>query len=663
MPKPVLRLGAAALVGGPTALAFFSGGFFDRPRLISAIVAWALVVAAAVLSPQPLPTTTAGRLALAGIFLFTAWTALSLIWAPLGSRAQDDMQRLLLYLGFFIASLAFLRGVGVRRWLEPAVAGGALIVVGYGVAERLLPGPLEFDRSQTASGRLEQPLTYWNAEGALAAVGLLLAVRIAGDPERSKGLRAAAAAGGVPLGLGVYLTFSRGALAAVAAGMVVLLALAPQARPQLRGAVAVLGAAGLAALVSSRLPTVESLHRGETGDAGDGLAMMGVLVLLAAAAATLVIRQPRRDVRAPSLPVSRPAVVLTVSVVVLLVAAIGATALEGEPQGTSPQETTSAERFGSINSNRYRYWGVALDSWADHPLIGLGSGGFLVEWRKERDRVDESGDAHSLYIETAAELGMIGLGALLLFLGGVVGAIVRLYRRNCAAATGLAAGLAAWGLQTGLDWNWEMPAVVLQALLLAAAAVAWSEAGVATRAGTSPADEERRGEYDVPRQLPSPAQRSARTPRVRGAALLLPLLAGLILVVPASSSAQSAGDEQYVDPFQEQPQGAGGGSGGGGGGSGGGGGGSGGGGSDDQAGGGGGSVVTGGGSGATGATGGSTGTTAPETTTAGGSTGGTASGPDATASGVLPRTGIPVALAGLLGALFLVGGVALRRGV
>jgi O-Antigen ligase len=505
MRKWVLASGAAALVAGPTALAFFSGGFFDRPRLIAGIASWTLVVIAAVLAPRPLPGSTAGRLALAGLFLFTAWTALSLIWAPLGGRAQDDLQRLLLYLGYFIAALALLRGAHSRRWLEPAVAGGALIVVGYGLAERLLPGLLEFDRSATASGRLEQPLTYWNAEGAVAAVGLLLAVRIAGDPERPNVLRAAGAAAGVPLGLGAYLTFSRGALAAVAAGMVMLFAIAPRARPQVRGAVVVLGAAAVAALVSSRLPTVESLQRGEAGDAGEGLAMLGLIALLAAAAASLVIRRPRREPTAPRLPVSRPAVVLTLSVVVLLAAAIGATALEGRPQGASPQETTSPERFGSIDSNRYRYWRVAAESWADHPLIGLGSGGFLVEWRKQRDRVDESADAHSLYVETAAELGVIGLGALLLFLAGVGAAAVRLYRRDPAAATGLAACLAAWAIHTGLDWNWEMPAVTLQALLLGAAAVAWSEAGVAAERDVSPVDRARRGRHDARAELPSPA--------------------------------------------------------------------------------------------------------------------------------------------------------------
>ena len=39
---------AACLLAGPTVLAFFSGGFFAEPRLIAAIVAWALVLALAV---------------------------------------------------------------------------------------------------------------------------------------------------------------------------------------------------------------------------------------------------------------------------------------------------------------------------------------------------------------------------------------------------------------------------------------------------------------------------------------------------------------------------------------------------------------------------------------------------------------------------------------
>jgi O-antigen ligase len=157
-------------------------------------------------------------------------------------------------------------------------------------------------------------------------------------------------------------------------------------------------------------------------------------------------------------------------------------ALEGKPEGTSPVPGATPARLGSIDSNRYHYWEEAGRTFAEHPIAGIGSGGFQVEWLKIYQRFDASGDAHSLYLETAAELGVIGVAALLLFLGGIATAVLRLYRVDRGAATGLAAGLTAWTFHAGLDWDWEMPAVTLPALLLAAAAIAWSEgSGVAAR--------------------------------------------------------------------------------------------------------------------------------------------------------------------------------------
>ena len=55
---------AASLLAAPTVLAFFSGGYFTEPRLIAAIVVWALVLALALTGPVPLPRGRAGRLAL-----------------------------------------------------------------------------------------------------------------------------------------------------------------------------------------------------------------------------------------------------------------------------------------------------------------------------------------------------------------------------------------------------------------------------------------------------------------------------------------------------------------------------------------------------------------------------------------------------------------------
>jgi O-Antigen ligase len=289
---------------------------------------------------------------------------------------------------------------------------------------------------------------------------------------RERALRAAAAAAGVVLALGCYLTYARGAIAALAVGIVVLLALAPALRPQLRAIVTIVGAGILTALVANGLSTVKSLS---ARDAGEGLEMLVALVGLAALAAIVAPRTARRPIPLPSLPTSRPATVLGASVAAIFAAGLLVAALEGKPSTTSPVPGATPARLGSIDSNRYHYWEQAGRTFADHPIVGIGSGGFQVDWLKIYKRRDASGDAHSLYLETAAELGVVGVALLLLFLGGVGASLIRLYRVDPGAGTGLAAGLAAWGFHAGLDWDWEMPAVTMPALLLAAAAVAWSD--------------------------------------------------------------------------------------------------------------------------------------------------------------------------------------------
>jgi hypothetical protein len=472
MRRRALAAAGTALIVMPAVLAFFSGGFFDEPRLIAALVAWGLVLVAALVSPRPLPISAAGRVALAALALLTAWNFLSILWAPLADRAQDDAQRLLLYLGYFAAALALLREAPLRRVLEPALALSAFAVVGYGLSERVLPGLLEFERSSSAAGRLEQPLTYWNAMGLAAAVGFVLAARVAADASRPRALRMALGATAVPLGLGVYLSFARGALAALAVGLLILVALAPERRSQLWSVIISVAASVVAALVASALPTVKSL--GER-DSGEGLLMLAVLLLLALGTALLTVRPPARLVDRPPTTRSRPALIAVAAIAIVIAVGGAVAAFEAKPDAGSPATGADPGRLGSIESNRYRYWDVALHTFADHPLAGAGAGAFAVEWLKVPDRPDAASDAHSLYLETAAELGAVGLALLLLFLGAVAGAGVRLQRFDTGACAGLAAALAAWAFHAGLDWDWEMPAVTLVAFAVAAALVAGSE--------------------------------------------------------------------------------------------------------------------------------------------------------------------------------------------
>src|SRR5256885_2265474 len=63
MRRTILAAAGALLLAGSTILAFASGGFFAEPRLIAAIVAWAIVRVPPLLAPPPLPASRAGRVA------------------------------------------------------------------------------------------------------------------------------------------------------------------------------------------------------------------------------------------------------------------------------------------------------------------------------------------------------------------------------------------------------------------------------------------------------------------------------------------------------------------------------------------------------------------------------------------------------------------------
>src|SRR4051812_32721046 len=181
------------LLAGPTVLAFFAGGYFDGARVVAAAIAWGLVLALALFGPLPLPLSGPGRVTLAALAGLAAWSAISLVWAPLLGPASDGVQRILLYIAVMLAAVALLRDPRSARALEPVLALGTVVVIGYGLAGRLLPGVIDLlsKRSFAAGGRLEQPITYWNSEGLLAGMGLLLCVRVAGDRSRPAAMRAA----------------------------------------------------------------------------------------------------------------------------------------------------------------------------------------------------------------------------------------------------------------------------------------------------------------------------------------------------------------------------------------------------------------------------------------------------------------------------------------
>jgi hypothetical protein len=481
--RAITAFAVAVLLAGPTALAFREGGYFDDERLVAGVVAWALVLAAAAVSPALLPRSLGGRLALGGLVLLTGWTALSLAWAPLSGSATDALQRLLLYVAVLVAAVALLRAPLAQRLAEPALAGGALLIVGYGLSERLLPGLLDFTPTPNALGRLEQPLTYWNGMGAVAAIGAVLVVRLAGDHTRPVWLRASAAAASVPLAAGVWLSFSRGALAALGIGLLALIALAPN-RPQLRAAAAIVCTGVAAAAVVDAFPGVQGLEGSLADRKSEGAIALVALVALCAVAAFVAWWLARAEqsgrVAVSYLELPRRAPAVTAAVIAVL--AIGTVALAARDRGRpAATEGASAARLKSIESNRYAYWRVALrHGFAAEPVRGLGAGGFQVIWLKHRDVPEGTRFAHSLYVGTLADLGAVGFGLLMLFLGGVAAAAVQAHRLDRVPAAGPIAVVVVWALHSGVDWDWELPAVTLFALVSAGLLIARADAAPVT---------------------------------------------------------------------------------------------------------------------------------------------------------------------------------------
>jgi O-Antigen ligase len=468
MRRAVPAVAAACLLAGPTVLAFFSGGYFARPRLAGALVAWTLVLALSLISP-PVPRSAPGRLALGGLVALTAWTAISIAWAPLHGPATENVERLVLYVGVLLLAIGVLREPRALRSTEPALAAGATVVISYGLSGRLLPGVIHLSRSASAGGRLEQPLTYWNAEGALAAVGLVLCARLAGDPTRPRLVRGLAAAAAAPLGAGVYLSYSRGAIACGLVGLAVLVATAPT-RAQLRAAALALATAVAAAAAAAAFPGVASLQGAHPER--DGALVLALLAAVALAAAFAATR-PTAD--APLRGARRLGRLVAVAAVLVAAALV----VEGLSERPSPQDLAAhanAARLTSVTSNRYEYWRIGLKAFERHPIAGLGAAGFRVFWLRERPIREAVRDVHSLEFELAAELGLVGLLAFGAAVAGTALSARRALRARPALAAGACAASVTWLLHASIDWDWEMPAATLPALILVGALIAISDA-------------------------------------------------------------------------------------------------------------------------------------------------------------------------------------------
>ncbi|MEI6446954.1 MAG: O-antigen ligase family protein [Actinomycetes bacterium] len=476
MTEKIARVQTAVLLLIPAVATFLTYRPHSTEFLVLGIAVWLMALIGVLIQPSLLPAGRPGRIAITGIAALTLLTALSMTWAGVLEPAAAAATLALVYLGFLLAAVPALRERAAARVVEPVLALTVLAATLYGLSERVLPGTFSLASPRTALGRFAEPLGYWNAMGLLCGMGLLLAARIAGDTERPRASRAMFAAATPILAAGLWLAFSRGALAATVAGMVGLVALVATRSQAKSVALALLGAAAAIASAQS-LPSVATTQYALDDRASQG-AIFGLMLLGAAIAVgttqfLISGRAGRPDAESIGRTGVRVAAFLTVVVAITPFASV----IAGQNQiNREPTESGAvADRLASSESNRTRYWSTQLAEFRANPIIGSGAGSFETTWIRERGSLQPARNAHSLEIETAGDLGLLGLTALLLLLGGVTVCARSAWRRDRRLLAGPAAGLIAFASHSAIDWDWQVPGVTLSALLLAALVIAAAE--------------------------------------------------------------------------------------------------------------------------------------------------------------------------------------------
>ncbi|MBA2240349.1 MAG: O-antigen ligase family protein [Solirubrobacterales bacterium] len=469
-------------------LALKGGGYDPIVRGEIGIAVWWIVLIGAAAGALPATRVTrAGWVGLGAFAAFAAWTTLGIAWSESAERSVAEMGRLSAYLGVFVLA-AFAQGrEGLRRTVQAVAVGIGLIGV-LALLSRLHPS--WFPANETArilegsEARLNYPLNYWNAVSTLMAIGIPMLLAI-GAQARFVASRAVAVAAIPALSLAAFYTLSRGGALEIAFGVTVLMVLYPRRLAALPGLMlAAAGSALLIAAAAQRDALEAGLGNASALSQGDEMLLISVVVCAGVGLVQAAFATASRYGLGPRLNVPRRVTALIAAVGATLVVAIGLAAGGGgylsdrwqEFKTPAPEASTDAARYESFSgSGRYELWESAVDANQSASLLGIGPGTYEFWW--SRNGAEGFGfvrDAHSLYLETLAELGIIGLILLVAFVLSVLAfGVARLIRPGDSERRGMlaaaVAGASVFAVAAGVDWMWEIPVLPVIFLMLAAA--------------------------------------------------------------------------------------------------------------------------------------------------------------------------------------------------
>jgi len=475
---------AQAVLGVGLFLLAYAGGVYDpEARAWLGVGVWAVLAfaaAAGLLRARWSMATTV-------LALFALWNLIRLVWTRDVETGLGSASLSLLYLGLFVLLIELWMRVRNARLWAGTVAMAMVATIALAVVARLFPSVVKvgrpYDLLPASVVRLSYPLGYWNALGALIACAfplLLCAATIAVTRAR----RTLALLPVPVISAALYLTSSRGGFIAAAIGIVAFIMVTPGVARALVTALAAAGAAVAAIVVVN--PNDALVNRPQAAAAvaqGHRVALLLCLtVVLLAVVYSIVDRflEPRRAHLARWDFAVRIAVVV---VAVVMVVAAHPVRRFDQFKAVHFQQVSSGnyvQRHLSDPSGngRWQMWTSAIHQFDAHALFGGGPGTFAAWWAQHRPFSLFVLDAHSLYLQTLGELGLIGFVLLAAFL---VLPLVHAARRlggarvptsPSAVAAGFFGALAAAVVALGVDWSWEIPGFSAFALALAVPLVA-----------------------------------------------------------------------------------------------------------------------------------------------------------------------------------------------
>lgn len=461
----------APAVAAVTFYTAYDNGSYDlASRNSIAIFVWWTMLVAIALGVWSFRHVSRGALVAAALLaLFAAWTLASTAWAASAEGAFAEFDRVALYLGVYVLAFVAADRRELLRWSD-GLAAGVVLIAAVALVSRLFPGTFSgrgiANVIPNAATRLSFPLGYWNGLGIFVALAVPILLGAAVTRGRIVG---SVAVGSVPaLAAVVFLTSSRGAVVALVAGVVVYLVAEPRRR-------AAFVTAGLAAAGSlTAVAVVSAQHALTDGPLTSGAARSEgwrtAVVLTAICVVTGALHNPTARVRSRMPVLSRTAwISLAAGLVAVLVVAVALAhpvrRFEHFKQVPTsvPVAGGTTHLLSGAGNGRWQFWSAAIDEFRSAPLQGRGAGSYEAWWARHGAFPYFVVNAHSLYLQTLGDLGIVGflllVGALA---AGVIAAVVRLRGVRDHERTAVAALLGAacvFLVAAGLDWMWELTVV------------------------------------------------------------------------------------------------------------------------------------------------------------------------------------------------------------